>query len=186
MPNKSIRSQRSQLKAQIVLKQNIILREMTAEPCGTVFYKSVCAALLVVLAGKHTPFQSCSDAQAGSPRSSRDLRKQSAPPVSNQTGANGTVTNGAANFAQSCATFVQSSRKSGKFRANSANFACFRIFLTYTPVYYTPVCSVPTLARRDPAADGSGRSRSGKVIDLMQDSRCALYFRIIFQMCALL
>ena len=39
--------------------------------------------------------------------------------------------------------FWQLSRKSGKFRANSAKFTCFRICLTYTPVYYTPVCSVP-------------------------------------------
>ena len=35
-------------------------------------------------------------------------------------------------------------RKFGQLRANSANVVCFRIFWTYTPVYCTPVYSVPT------------------------------------------
>ena len=61
-----------------------------------------------------------------------------------QIGTNGTVTNGAVNFAQicvnfaktisqSCANFAHILRKSGQFRANSANFVCFRIFCYLHP-----------------------------------------------------
>ena len=52
MPKVSIWSQRSHLKAQIMPNQSTNVREITAKPCGTVFYKSVCAALLQVLAWK--------------------------------------------------------------------------------------------------------------------------------------
>ena len=46
-------------------------------------------------------------------------------------------------IAQICVNFAHISRKSGQIRANSAKFACFHIFLTYTTVYYTTVCSIP-------------------------------------------
>ena len=79
-----------------------------------------------------------------------------------QTRTKGTVTKGAVNVAQICANFANTvdlhplvlptnlanSRKSGQFRTNSANVVSFHNFWTYTPVSSTPVCSVPSVARR--------------------------------------
>ena len=99
-----------------------------------------------------------------------EVRGSPRKPTKVQIGANGTVTNGAVNFAQICvnfaktisqicAKFVQISRKSGQFCANSAKFACSRIFLTYTPVYYTTVCSVPSRRAAHPKRIGTPRLR---------------------------
>ena len=83
-------------------------------------------------------------------------------------------------FAQICANFAQISRKSGEFRANSAKFACFRICLTYTPVYYTTVCSVPMLAcqhifkRRQNAEEPWFRKHPGTFPEAFPEDRISI------------
>ena len=94
-----------------------------------------------------------------------------------QTGTEGTVTKGAANFARICANlanamdlhslllpthlvnFAQIRQILRKF----GQFCFFPHFLDFTPVYYTPVCSVPSRRHpENPAPHAEKRVPSGR------------------------